>query len=247
MFEAVKVVSPSSSLSLAFPPHQLSSRQKTIKTFLIFHNPMLSEKKESSSSSKQKPRYRSWKPSRRQNVFVALSAPHLPKRCKKTSENLVIYLKMIIFKERNRRTQQILVIFYSFNGRRKCSEHTSSVGGEKEEKCSWWFYGSITNFLYVLLLKLGVANIFSIQMDFHTVFLLTHLHFFDCVREDENLPLHKSIHPLLFLCFCFFYYLFYDCIKWPIVKVNDSQRHKIAHFLLWLLSIILFNDKLGLT
>lgn len=50
----------------------------------------------------------------------------------------------------------------------------------------------------------------------------------------------------MFLCFCFFYYLFYDWIKWPIVKVNDSQRHKIAHFLLWLLSIILFNDKLGL-
>lgn len=44
----------------------------------------------------------------------------------------------------------------------------------------------------------------------------------------------------------FFYYLFYDWIKWPIVKVNDFQRHKIAHFLLWLLSIILFNDKLGL-
>lgn len=52
------------------------------------------------------------------------------------------------------------------------------------------------------------------------------------VVKMKILLLHKSIHPLLFLCFCFFYYLFYDCIKWPIVKVNDSQRHKIAHFLL---------------
>lgn len=41
--------------------------------------------------------------------------------------------------------------------------------------------------------------------------------------------------PLLLL----FYYLFYDYLKWPIVKVNDnSERHKIAHSILWLLSII---------
>lgn len=56
-------------------------------------------------------------------------------------------------------------------------------------------------------------------------------------------PSYVSPLSLLLLLF---YYLFYDCIKWPIVKVNDSQRHKTAHFLLWLLSIILFNDKLGL-
>lgn len=71
-----------------------------------------------------------------------------------------------------------------------------------------------------------------------------HLH---VVVKMKILFASSRIHPpSVFLCFCFFYYLFYDCIKWPIVKVNDSQRHKIAHILLWLLSIILFNDKLGL-
>lgn len=55
-----------------------------------------------------------------------------------------------------------------------------------------------------------------------------------------------NLSTLLGAVLLLFYYLFYDCIKWPIVKVNDSQRHKIAHFLLRLLSIILFNDKLGL-
>lgn len=134
MFEAVKVVSPSSSLSLAFLSHQLSSRQKTIKTFLIFHNPMLSEKKES-SSSKQKPCYRSQKPSRRQRNRCTFCST-FPALHKKRRGNLVIYLKMIIFKERNRLTQQILVIFYSFNGRRECSEHTIRwvVSGERKKK-----------------------------------------------------------------------------------------------------------------
>lgn len=105
--------------------------------------------------------------------ITALSVPHFSAAEKKEKgEKSVIYLKMIIFKERNRRTQQILVIFYSFNGRRECSENTigsffKGREGGKEEKCSWWFYGSITNFPSQLCCSMDRERFF-------TQFFLTH-------------------------------------------------------------------------
>lgn len=121
---------------------------------------------------------------------------------------------------------------------------------EQEEKCSWWFYGSITNF--PMCCRLPARR--SAQKRIST---LTFTH----SSTPEARPVSvlvkmkilrlftnpSTLDSLLFSVLLLFYYLFYDCIKWPIVKVNDSQRHKTAHFLLWLLSIILFNDKLGLT
>lgn len=68
MFEAVKLVSPSSSSSSLSPSHSRfhpnQARQKTIKTFLIFHNPMPSqeEAEKNESSSAKSLRYRSSKP-----------------------------------------------------------------------------------------------------------------------------------------------------------------------------------------
>lgn len=114
MFEAVKVVSPSSSLSLASPAStQLSTENN--KDFSHFSQPhAVGEKKNHHHQSKSlaiDPN----KPSRRQTKLLHFLS-HILTHCKKSSENLVIYLKMIIFKERNRRTQQILVIFYSLMG-----------------------------------------------------------------------------------------------------------------------------------
>lgn len=113
-----------------------------------------------------------------------------------------------------------------------------------KEKCSWWFYGSITNFSSNVLLSVLGWLTFA-QHSQKVIFQPTHTTFSrPVVFVKMKILFHrKSIHPRLLL----FYYLFYDWIKWPIVKVNDSQRHKIAHSLLWLSSIILFNDKLGLS
>lgn len=119
LFEAVKLVSPSSSSSslrsetfaTSAPP--TLARRKTIKTFLIFHNPMpppttwqSTEKKNSGLIvvGTRKPRYRSG---------LVHSVLHISTWREHSFEN-------DNFKERNRRTQQILVIFHSFNGRREC-------------------------------------------------------------------------------------------------------------------------------
>lgn len=119
-------------------------------------------------------------------------------------ENSKIYLKMIIFKERNRRTQQILVIFYSFNGRRDCSIRW--VEGEEKKNVPDDFMVPLQIFLYVLLFEKHSLGVF-VQEGFPHSFP-THTRAtvaLACSCEDENSsPLHKSIHPLLFLCFCFF-------------------------------------------
>lgn len=132
MFEAVKLVSPSSSLSLFLPlhPHQLSTENN--KDFSHFSQPHAVEKKESSSSGKASVSI----PKGKQvaDGITALCVPHSPTTniAQWSRKRLVIYLKMIIFKGEQQAHTTILVIFYSFNGRRECSEQDGKSGGERK-------------------------------------------------------------------------------------------------------------------
>lgn len=167
---------------------------------------------------------------------------------------------MIISKKRNRRRAKNLVIFYNFNGPPNAVSYSlflspffplpsTKLGSFCRCFCWWRWFSILTLFLLLLVVALGRVQthkavseercVSAVEKHFPQAGVGDSSKFSTSRKKTFNYPLSPRALvfsvPLLLL----FYYLFYDYLKWPIVKVNDnSERHKIAHSILWLLSII---------
>lgn len=110
---------------------------------------------------------------------------------------------------------------------------------------------SVSSKIYIIILWFSFGAIFPVYLCVYECMMMGEFFhfspFYFCyfpLQFSYTPVLECSLCALLFcvcICVCFlfllciFYYLFYDCLKWPILSRLTTQ---IAHFLLLLLSII---------